>query len=213
MSRAGMRALSVEENGSRLSWPICARSSRCASATVRPMGPLTLNGVRLAGRSTFGTTPGEGRKPATPQNDAGVRRLPPRSEPVASGTWPERQRHRRAAGRAGAGLGRIERIAGRAVDAVGRVGAGAELGRVGLAENDAAGPADVGDVEFVLGRHVVLVEQRAPAWSAGPAVACRSLTPIGQSRQQPGILAAPDGLLDRPWPACAPRPHPSRRWR
>ena len=52
------------------------------------MGPLTLNGVRLAGRSTLGTTPGEGRKPATPQKDAGVRRLPPRSEPVASATWP-----------------------------------------------------------------------------------------------------------------------------
>src|SRR5262249_49099520 len=73
---------------SRLSWPICARSSRCASASVRPIGPLTLNGVRLAGLSTLGTTPGDGRKPATPQNDAGVLRLPPRSEPGASGTCP-----------------------------------------------------------------------------------------------------------------------------
>ena len=76
-SCCGMRALSLEEKGSRLSWLSCARSSRWASSTVRPMGPITLNGTRDAARSTPGTVPGEGRKPTTPQNEAGVRRLPP----------------------------------------------------------------------------------------------------------------------------------------
>ncbi len=72
-----MRALSLEEKGSRLSRPNCARSSKCASSTVRPMGPVTPKGTRDAGRSTLGTVPGEGRNPTTPQNEAGVRRLPP----------------------------------------------------------------------------------------------------------------------------------------
>ena len=36
----------------------------------------------------MGTVPGDGRKPTTPQNPAGVRRLPPKSEPVAKGTMP-----------------------------------------------------------------------------------------------------------------------------
>ena len=55
---------------------------------MRPIGPSTLNGTSDAARSTCGTTPGDGRKPTTPQNEAGVRRLPPWSEPVASGTMP-----------------------------------------------------------------------------------------------------------------------------
>ena len=56
------------------------------SATERPIGPMTLNGDSEAARSTPGTTPGEGRKPTMPQKPDGVRRLPARSEPVASGT-------------------------------------------------------------------------------------------------------------------------------
>ncbi len=35
-----------------------------------------------------GTTPGEGRNPTTPQNAAGLRRLPPVSEPIAIGHMP-----------------------------------------------------------------------------------------------------------------------------
>ena len=44
---------------------------------VGPIGPVTRNGLRLAAPSILGTTPGEGLKPTTPQNAAGVRRLPP----------------------------------------------------------------------------------------------------------------------------------------
>ena len=35
-----------------------------------------------------GTRPGDGRTPTTLQNAAGLRRLPPRSEPSASGSIP-----------------------------------------------------------------------------------------------------------------------------
>src|SRR4029450_6577102 len=37
-------------------------------------------------RRPTATMPGEGRKPTTPQNDAGLRRLPPVSEPVQTGS-------------------------------------------------------------------------------------------------------------------------------
>jgi len=57
------------------------------SATSRAIGPSTesVSNGRSAGPRA--TRPGEGRRPTTEQNDAGVRRLPPRSEPVASQTW------------------------------------------------------------------------------------------------------------------------------
>jgi hypothetical protein len=79
----------------------------------------------------------------------------------------------------GGGLARIERIAGRAVDAVGGVAAGAELGRVGLGEDDAAGLADVGDAQLVLARHVTLEQQRAP----GGGEARRRLQVLDGNRQ------------------------------
>ena len=41
-----------------------------------------------APRGPAATRPGLGRSPTTEQNAAGVRRLHPRSEPVASHTWP-----------------------------------------------------------------------------------------------------------------------------
>ena len=207
-----MRALSVEENGSRLSWPICARSSRCASSTVRPIGPDHAEGHE-ARRAV------DGRHHAGRGAEAGHaaergRRAQAAAEVGAGGErhLAERQRDGRAAGRAGAGLGRVEGIAGRAVDAVGGVGAGAELGRVGLGENDAAGPADVGDVELVLGRHVVLEQQRAQRGSAGRR------SPAGPSRRWAGRRAGPAPRRARsparsPWRRCAPRPRPWRRWR
>ena len=40
-----------------------------------------------------GTRPSDGRIPTTPQNDAGLRRLPPMSEPSASGTMPAASAH------------------------------------------------------------------------------------------------------------------------
>src|ERR1700759_190614 len=56
------------------------------SATLRPIGPSTEMGVQPSARRSTATMPGEGRKPTTPQNEAGVRREPPVSEPVQTGS-------------------------------------------------------------------------------------------------------------------------------
>src|SRR5947208_14694479 len=50
------------------------------------MGPSTDIGVKPSGRPSTGTTPGEGRKPTTPQIAAGIRSEPPVSEPVHTGS-------------------------------------------------------------------------------------------------------------------------------
>ena len=87
-------------------------------------------------------------------------------------------------------LSGIERIAGGAVDPVARVAAGAEFRRVGLAQDDAAGPADIGDAELVLGRHVVLVQQRAQ----GRSQARRRLQVLdadGEAHQQADLVPLP----------------------
>ena len=97
LSRAGSteagaakdEASSRSPNGSRLSRPTWASSSSRVSATVRPIGPSTVSGDQPSGLRSFGTRPGEGRNPTTPQNAAGMRSDPPVSEPVASGTMPD----------------------------------------------------------------------------------------------------------------------------
>src|ERR1700733_8436999 len=50
------------------------------SATLRPIGPSTEIGVQPMARRSTATMPGEGRKPTTPQNEAGLRKLPPGAE-------------------------------------------------------------------------------------------------------------------------------------
>src|SRR5208283_2838008 len=97
-TRLGRRALSTcavnerlgggQASGSRGSLPTMASSMSATSATVRPIGPCT---ERLSKGSTAGpaaTRPGLGRRPTTEQKLAGVRRLPPRSEPCANQTSP-----------------------------------------------------------------------------------------------------------------------------
>ena len=66
-----------------------AESSIARSGTLRAIGPLLASGIQPWPRISPGTTPGEGRKPHTPQNAAGLRRLPPVSDPVAIGTMPQ----------------------------------------------------------------------------------------------------------------------------
>src|SRR5689334_19308957 len=63
-------------------------SISAVSATVRAIGPLTLHGSHASGAGWTGTSPGEVRKPTTPQNAAGRRSEPPRSVPWASGPSP-----------------------------------------------------------------------------------------------------------------------------
>ena len=61
---------------------------RAKSSTFRAIGPSTQS-VSIDGRRIpRETRPGLGRKPTTPLNAAGVRKLPPRSFPVANQTSP-----------------------------------------------------------------------------------------------------------------------------
>src|SRR5262245_19637416 len=73
-------------SGSRSSIPIWAENRSRRSATLRPIGPNTEIGVQPSGRPSIGTTPGDGRKPTTPQIAAGIRNDPPVSEPVQIGS-------------------------------------------------------------------------------------------------------------------------------
>ena len=86
----------------------------------------------------------------------------------AAGVRPGRERQHggregdgRAARRAAAASRRIERVARRPIDRVVGVGTGAELGRVGLADDDRAGAAHRGDEPVVGGGHIVAIKRRA----------------------------------------------------
>ena len=61
---------------------------RAVSPTVRAMGPVTESESQARSAGTCGTKPGVVRNPTTPQNAAGVRSEPPRSEPWAMGPMP-----------------------------------------------------------------------------------------------------------------------------
>src|SRR5713226_6691315 len=65
-----------------------ASSMSAASATFRAIGPATARPSKAVGSGPCGTSPGLGRKPTTEQKLAGMRRLPPRSLPLASHTSP-----------------------------------------------------------------------------------------------------------------------------
>src|SRR5690606_40545437 len=61
--------------------------SSAASSTVRVIGPACARGPKgLAGK--MGMRPWVGLKPTTPQNDAGMRMLPPPSVPTEHGPKP-----------------------------------------------------------------------------------------------------------------------------
>src|SRR3546814_20357863 len=76
------------EKGSHESKPACAAIISDASAALRPIGPWTEIGAQPKPRLSDGTVPGEGRKPVTPQKAAGMRKEPPVSDPVPTGSMP-----------------------------------------------------------------------------------------------------------------------------
>src|SRR5579862_9786073 len=76
------------ERGARGSGPAIADRNSARSSTLRAMGPTTLRGLQALSEGTLGTRPGDGRKPTTEQNAAGLRKDPPKSLPSASGTMP-----------------------------------------------------------------------------------------------------------------------------
>src|SRR3954469_13789149 len=79
---------SLIERGARESGPAIVLSAKARSATERPRHPEVLNVDHANAALGFGTRPGEGRKPTTLQNAAGLRSEPPVSEPLATGTSP-----------------------------------------------------------------------------------------------------------------------------
>ena len=110
---------------------------------------------------------------------------------------PISQRDRRAARRAGAGLVGIERIAGRPVDRIDRIGAGTELRGVGLADHDRAGPAHRRDLALVgLGHEV---GELGRAEGGAQAFGQRQiLDPDRQAEERPERLARHDRAFRRP---------------
>ena len=76
------------ESGSSGCAPAMASSISAASRALRAMGPSTISPSKGRCLGPCATRPGLGRKPKTLQKLAGMRRLPPRSEPVASHTCP-----------------------------------------------------------------------------------------------------------------------------
>ena len=69
----------------RRPWPTAAAPGRGRCA---PSGPAPTGCSSPGARRSDGTRPGVGRNPTMPQNAAGLRRLPPVSEPVQSGAIP-----------------------------------------------------------------------------------------------------------------------------
>ena len=124
------------------------------SSTVRAIGPSTGSGFHGSPGPASGITPGEGRRPTSPQNAAGLRTLAPRSDPSANGSIPLRHRGRRAAARPARRPRQVPRVARRAEDRVEGLRAGAELGRVRLADHDRARGAQPLDQQRVGVRHV-----------------------------------------------------------
>ena len=119
--------------------------------------------------------PGLPREPGRPDGDE-ARRGPEAHDAAEGGGDPQgaaevgalgelahtrRERHAAAAGRAAAGQRRVPRIAGRAEDGVEGVGARAELGGVGLAEDDRARRLQALHHERVVVGHAVLEDLRA----------------------------------------------------
>ncbi len=66
-----------------------ASSARPVSPTLRAIGPSTESGEKAEAPGPFGTRPGAGLSPTTPQKLAGLRKDPPMSDPGAIQAWPE----------------------------------------------------------------------------------------------------------------------------
>src|SRR5260370_20563535 len=68
--------------------PAIASNISAASSAVRARGPCTWPGSQASGIGQVGVSPGVGRIPTMPQNEAGIRIEQPKSVPCASGTIP-----------------------------------------------------------------------------------------------------------------------------
>src|SRR5271167_3935054 len=76
------------DSGSAGCSPLMASSNSARSSTLRAIGPCTLRLRSTLAAGVWATRPMLGRKPTTPQKDAGLRKEPPTSEPCASQAMP-----------------------------------------------------------------------------------------------------------------------------
>ena len=180
-----------------------AQQSAASAHAARDRAEHGHRAPRVAdGRS--GTRPGEGRRPTTLQNDAGLRMLAARSDPSASGDEPAGDGCRRAAAGAARRAREVVGVARRAEDGVEGLRAGAELRRVRLAEDDRAG------ARAAARRRARPRSGRGRGRSASrtscacPAVSTRSLTAIGSPWSGPSVVVARERPRRPPRPARAP---------
>src|ERR1700682_3861134 len=87
IARARAQGDATEIGDARLK-PSISSSISAASSAVRASGPCTWPGSQASGIGQFGVSPGVGRMPTIPQNDAGMRIEHPKSVPYAKGTLP-----------------------------------------------------------------------------------------------------------------------------
>src|SRR5204863_6217173 len=76
-------------SGERSLAPAIAWSISATSSAVRAIGPVTCRVSHAQSVGCVGTSPMDGRRPTTPQNEAGMRSEPPRSVPSASAIMPD----------------------------------------------------------------------------------------------------------------------------
>src|SRR5947209_13715187 len=104
------------ESGVFMSRPAMVLSASARSAAERPRHPLVARVDQPRRAEGFGTRPMEGRKPTMLHQAARLRREPPASEPLATGTHTPGERDRCTAGGATASLSEVVWVAGCAED-------------------------------------------------------------------------------------------------
>ena len=163
-----------------------AEKSSATSATVRAIGPSTGMSNQADALGQFGTRPAEGRRPTTLQKLAGLRRLPPRSDPSAIGSRPAASAAAAPPLRAAAGLGEIVGVARRAEHRVEGLRARAEFRRVGLADHDRACLAQPLDQDRIGVGNEVRDRCASRTWCARRASARDPCAPPAAPRADPG---------------------------
>ena len=156
------------DSGSAGCSPLMASSSSARSSTLRAIGPCRPRLRSIAAASVCATRPMLGRRPTMPQKLAGLRKLPPMSEPCASQAMPVASATAAPPEEPAAERRRVPRIERRAEHFVEGVGAGAEFRRVRLRVDDAAIVFEMLDQDVGLRRDVILVDRRALRGSARP---------------------------------------------
>jgi hypothetical protein len=148
-------------------------------------------------RRVVGHAPGRGPEADDVVEVAGIAQAAAEVGAVREGQHAARDRHRRAAGRAAAGLREVVRILRGAEQRVERLAPRGELGRVGLAERHHAGGGEAFHDGVVLGRHVVGIDRRAER-RADAARGNHVLVRDRQSGERADRLATRDAFVDRP---------------